>query len=75
MHVSSDLPHMLVSNHRGRGQEPVTVLGRMTSFVTVKAMRPSHGDPTPSSTSTLMLASCHWPGNVRELENALERAS
>ena len=38
MHVSSGLAHMLMSNHRGRGHEPVTVLGRIRSFVTVKAM-------------------------------------
>src|SRR6184192_1290548 len=40
MHVSSGLPHVPTSNHRGRGQEPVTVLGKMTSFVSVNAMRP-----------------------------------
>src|SRR5262249_43932886 len=38
MQVSSGRPHMLASNQRGRGHDPVTVLGRMTSFVTVKAM-------------------------------------
>jgi hypothetical protein len=30
---------MLTSNHRGRGHDPVTVLGRIISFVTVNAMR------------------------------------
>jgi len=35
MQVSSGLAHMLVSNHRGRGQDPVTVLGRIKSLVTV----------------------------------------
>ena len=39
MHVSSGLPHMLVSNQRGRGHEPVTVAGSIRFFVTVKAMR------------------------------------
>jgi hypothetical protein len=29
---------MLVSNQRGRGQDPVTVAGRIRSLVTVKAM-------------------------------------
>jgi len=38
MHVSSGLPHMLMSNHRGRGQDPVTVLGSVKSFVMVSAM-------------------------------------
>ena len=41
MHVSSGRAHMLVSNHRGRGQDPVTVLGRTKSLVTVKAMADS----------------------------------
>ena len=35
MHVSSGSPHMLTSNHRGRGQDPVTVLGRIRSAVAV----------------------------------------
>src|SRR5688572_8250427 len=38
MQVSSGLPHMLASNQRGRGQEPVTVLGRTRSRVTVNGM-------------------------------------
>jgi enterochelin esterase-like enzyme len=38
MQVSSGLPHMLTSNHRGLGQDPVTVLGSIRSFVMVKAM-------------------------------------
>ena len=38
MQVSSGLPHMLVSNQRGRGHEPVTVLGRIRSRVTVNGM-------------------------------------
>ena len=41
MHVSSGRPHMLVSNQRGRGQEPVTVLGSIRSRVTVKGMADS----------------------------------
>ena len=35
MQVSSGRPHMLTSNQRGRGQEPVTVQGRMVLAVTV----------------------------------------
>jgi hypothetical protein len=38
MHVSSGLAHMLMSNHRGRGHEPVTVLGRIRSLVTVNGI-------------------------------------
>jgi hypothetical protein len=38
MHVSSGLDHMLTSNHRGRGHDPVTVLGRIRFFVTVRAI-------------------------------------
>ena len=38
MHVSSGLAHMLVSNHRGLGHEPVTVLGMTRSFVAVNGM-------------------------------------
>jgi hypothetical protein len=38
MQVSSGRAHMLVSNQRGRGHEPVTVLGRIRFFVTVKAI-------------------------------------
>ena len=37
MHVSSGLAHMLTSNQRGLGHEPVTVAGSMRFFVTVKA--------------------------------------
>ena len=35
MQVSSGLPHMLTSNQRGRGQEPVIVLGSIRLAVTV----------------------------------------
>ena len=35
MQVSSGSPHMLTSNQRGRGHEPVTVLGRIRSAVAV----------------------------------------
>src|SRR2546425_13043529 len=35
MQVSSGRPHMLTSNQRGRGTEPVTVLGRIRSAVAV----------------------------------------
>ena len=38
MQVLSGLAHMLTSNHRGLGQEPVTVLGSTRFFVTVKAI-------------------------------------
>ena len=36
MHVSKGFPHMLTSNQRGRGQEPVTVVGNSRSAVTVR---------------------------------------
>src|SRR6266496_2139697 len=42
MQVSSGRPHMLTSNQRGRGKEPVTVLGRMRSAVAVN-MNESEG--------------------------------
>src|SRR5215510_10211350 len=35
MQVSSGLPHKHTSNHRGRGNEPVVVLGKIKSFVAV----------------------------------------
>src|SRR5947207_13577127 len=35
MQVSSGRPHMLTSNQRGRGNEPVTVLGRIRLAVAV----------------------------------------
>ena len=35
MQVSSGRPHMLMSNQRGRGHEPVMVAGRTRSLVTV----------------------------------------
>src|ERR1700730_2508302 len=35
MHVSSGRPHILTSNQRGRGNDPVTVLGRIRSAVAV----------------------------------------
>ncbi len=35
MQVSRGRPHMLMSNQRGRGQEPVTVAGSTRSFVMV----------------------------------------
>src|SRR5580700_401466 len=35
MHVSSGRPHMLTSNQRGRGNDPVVVLGRMRPSVAV----------------------------------------
>src|SRR5665213_4438911 len=40
MQVSSGLPHMLTSNQRGRGNEPVVVLGRIRSFVAVNMALP-----------------------------------
>ena len=35
---NSGLDHILMSNHRGRGHEPVTVLGSIRSLVMVKAI-------------------------------------
>jgi hypothetical protein len=35
MHVSSGLPHIHTSNHRGRGKDPVVVLGSVKCFVAV----------------------------------------
>src|SRR5262245_39313800 len=45
MQVSSGLPHMLRSNQRGRGQDPVTVLGRVRFAVAVN-MGPPPGERT-----------------------------
>ena len=39
MQVSSGRPHMLTSNQRGRGHEPVTVLGSIRSAVAVNMGR------------------------------------
>jgi hypothetical protein len=36
--VSSGRPHRFTLYHRGRGQEPVTVAGRIKSWVAVNAM-------------------------------------
>src|SRR6185312_15366285 len=41
MQVSSGRPHMLTSNQRGRGKEPVVVLGRIRSFVAVNMVSPN----------------------------------
>jgi hypothetical protein len=35
MQVSSGRPHILTSNQRGRGNDPVVVLGRIRSAVAV----------------------------------------
>ncbi len=40
MHVSNGFPHMLTSNQRGRGQEPVTVVGNIRSAVAVNIGTP-----------------------------------
>src|SRR2546422_6848101 len=47
MQVSSGRPHMLTSNQRGRGNDPVTVLGRIISAVAVNM-----GSSNRQSTST-----------------------
>src|SRR6185437_4126822 len=47
MQVSSGRPHMLVSNQRGRGKEPVVVEGRIRSFVAVNMSRPPRGHCMP----------------------------
>src|SRR6185503_20903181 len=41
MQVSSGRPHMLTSNQRGRGKEPVVVLGRIRSLVAVNMVSPN----------------------------------
>jgi len=38
--VSSGLPHMHTSNQRGRGNDPVVVLGKIKSFVAVNIYSP-----------------------------------
>jgi hypothetical protein len=43
MQVSSGFAHMLTSNQRGRGHDPVTVLGSIKSLVTVNATGRSFG--------------------------------
>ena len=40
MHVSNGLPHMLTSNQRGRGHEPVTVVGNIRLAVAVNIIHP-----------------------------------
>src|SRR5687768_16175922 len=40
MQVSSGFPHMLTSNQRGRGQDPVTVLGSIRFAVAVNTRHP-----------------------------------
>src|SRR4051794_26124894 len=40
MHVSRPRPHMLTSNQRGRGNDPVTVLGRIRPEVEVNIACP-----------------------------------
>src|ERR1700722_2212226 len=42
MQVSSGRPHMLTSNQRGRGNEPVVVLGRIRSAVAGNILVPPH---------------------------------
>ena len=44
MQLSSGRPHMLTSNQRGRGHEPVTVLGSVRSAVAVNMGR-FYADP------------------------------
>src|ERR1700736_5746141 len=41
MQVSSGRPHILTSNQRGRGNDPVTVLGRIRSAVAVNIGPPT----------------------------------
>ena len=41
MQVSSGRPHMLTSNQRGRGKDPVVVLGRIRSAVAVNMIKPT----------------------------------
>src|SRR6185437_6384430 len=41
MQVSRGRPHMLTSNQRGRGKEPVVVLGRIRSLVAVNMVSPN----------------------------------
>ena len=48
MQLSSGRPHMLTSNQRGRGHEPVTVLGSVRSAVAVNMGR-FYADPHLSS--------------------------
>src|SRR5687767_6745373 len=54
MQVSSGRPHMLTSNQRGLGQEPVTVAGRIRSAVAVnmtlllfRGLRRARGNRAP----------------------------
>ena len=53
MQVSSGLPHMLTLNQRGRGKEPVVVLGRIKSFVTVN-IAPASREPTAATTPVIL---------------------
>jgi len=47
MHESMGRPHMLTSNQRGRGHDPVTVAGRIMSFVMVSIVRKGSGAEDP----------------------------
>ena len=47
MHVSNALPHMLTSNQRGRGHEPVTVVGNIRLVVAVSIVSLPDGDDGP----------------------------
>src|SRR3982751_6067909 len=58
MHVSSGRPHMLTSNQRGRGNDPVVVLGKIKSAVAVNiAFAPGTFYPRASSVARLPICS------------------
>ena len=67
MQVSSGVPHMLTSNQRGRGHEPVTVLGSIRLAVAVNIRRllvnPVKGRPGtkrhPTSSHSAVLEETH----------------
>src|SRR5688572_19402246 len=67
MQLSSGRPHMLMSNQRGRGHDPVTVVGRIRSLVTVSIAAPSCGWTAPESRSGR--AGCGSGSQLRNVED------
>ena len=64
MHVSRGLPHMLTSNQRGRGKEPVVVLGRSKSLVAVNMAKTSQEKRT---LSYVVVTIARRPGTAKPL--------
>src|SRR5215475_2106438 len=63
MQVSRGLPHMLTSNHRGRGNDPVVVLGRVRLAVAVSM----------GASRLLMGTYCHFSTVVGSRQSRVSR--